>query len=57
MEGLPWVIYDTHRVRLSPRTKRIDEMSAMTLFAVQFANVAGEEASQVLNIIDFSDMT
>ena len=26
----------------------------MTLFAVQFANVAGEEARQVLNEIDFS---
>jgi len=29
-------------------------MPAMTLLAVQWANVAGEEARQVLNELDFS---
>ena len=48
-------IYDTHSVRISPRLIQIDEKPAMTLLAVQRANVAGEEARQVLNS-DFSKL-
>ena len=49
MGGSPLFIYHTHSVRISPRLIQIDEKPAMTLLAVQRANVAGEEARQVLN--------
>ena len=55
MGGSPLFIYDTHSVRISPRLIQIDEKPAMTLLAVQRANVAGEEARQVLNS-DFSKL-
>ena len=48
-------IYDTHSVRISPRLIQIDEKPAMTLLAVQRANVASEEVRQVLNS-DFSKL-
>ena len=55
MGGSPLFIYDTHSVRISPRLIQIDEKPAMTLLAVQRANVAGEEARQELNS-DFSKL-
>ena len=51
MGGLPYVIYDTKRVRIRPK---IDGAQAITLLVVQWANVAREEARQVLNEIDFT---
>ena len=43
MQGLQWIIHDTHRVQTRPEVKLDDGGPAITLKWLQKENVAGEE--------------